>query len=153
MAKKKTVKESPDQLLKIKPLSNMERLAIAQTNIFNLKAELKKWQDEHEAALAGILQNATFAEDPFLAAIKKSGESYREGDFKLLRQPKTVRSIIAEKFMQTFPDIGVRICTIPIGKAEALIGKANIGAFCEKKTSYSYEVIDMGTAHKITGRA
>jgi len=137
------------QELTVKPLSDMERLAIAQTNIFHLKAELKKWQEEHDAALAAILPTAIFSEDRFLATIKKSGDSYREGDYKLLRLKKNVRSIITEKFLTTFPDIGARICTIPIGKAEALIGKANLDAFCEKKTTYSYEVVDMETAARI----
>lgn len=129
--------------IEIPILSDMERLSIAQARLAELKAEQKKWQEEYEATLSAILDKATFAEDKFLATLKKKGDSYREGDYKLLRIAKVTRKIDAKKFAATFPEIAASICSIPVGKAETLVGKANLDAFCEHATTYSYEVVDM----------
>jgi hypothetical protein len=129
--------------IEIPALSDMERLSIAQSRLAELKAEQKKWQEEYDSAMENVLVKATFAEDKFLSSLKKKGDSYREGDYKLLRMAKVTRKIDAKKFAATFPEIAASICSIPVGKAETLVGKANLDAFCEHTTSYSCEVVDM----------
>lgn len=121
--------------------TGLERLARADARIAALRAELKEWQAEYDAALEAVLPTATFAPD----RVKKNAESHREGNWKLLRTEKTVRTVDAAKFIGTFPDLAKQICTIPVTKAEALVGKKNLEAFCEHKTTYSYRVADMRT--------
>jgi hypothetical protein len=131
------------ETINLEEASDMQRLATAQVQISSLKREMKRWEEEEKKLLSGILKKVTFTEDRFLTTIGKSGDSFREGDFKLLRQPKVTRSIITTEFLATFPDIGAKIATIPVGKAELLVGKANLEAYCEHKTTYQYLVVDM----------
>lgn len=131
------------QAIEMAAITDMGKLSHAQAIIAGLKTELKRWQEEEKMLLDGVLDRAVFAEDKFLVTLKKKGDSYLEGDFKLLRMRKDTRTVIPEKFLKSFPDIGAKICTIPVTKAEALIGKANMPSFCETKTSYSYEVVNM----------
>jgi hypothetical protein len=131
------------ETISLKEASDMRRLCDAQARVAELKAELKRWEAKEQRLLDGILAIASFQEDKFLTAIGKTGDSFRKGDYKLLRQPKVTRSIDVAKFLATFPDIGAKICTIPVGKAETLVGKANLEPFCTNKTTYLYMVVDM----------
>jgi len=125
-------------------LKDMKRLASAQQNIAALKESLKAWQQEYDAALSRVLETATFSEDKFLRAIKRKGDCYREGNLKLIRTPTVRRTIRRDEFVATYPEIFNRIGTVPIREAEAEIGKKALDVLCNKQTSYSYEVVDMG---------
>jgi len=124
-------------------LSDMERLASAQQNIAALKESLKAWQQEYEAALSRVLETATFTDDKFLKALKHKGDSFREGNLKLIRKPTVRRAIRRAEFVKQYPEVFNRIATIPIKEAEAEIGKTALDAFCDKQISYNYDVVDM----------
>lgn len=98
---------------------------------------------EYEQALARIAPGLQYGEDKFLLALKKNGESYREGNVKIMRSSRTTRAVLTEKFAATFPDLLAKVCKIELTKADALVGKKTMDDFVEKKTTYSYEVMDM----------
>jgi len=124
-------------------LTDMQKLLMAQDRIKALKAELKQWQDTYDAVLGEILPHAEFAEDRFLQALKRKGESYREGDIKLIRSPRTQRTIRRDDFIMAYPTVFNRLAKIPLQQAEAAIGREALDAVCDKTISYSYEAIDL----------
>jgi hypothetical protein len=120
---------------------------IAQAEIaFGLKAMREQRAIkavEYEQELARIAPGLEYGEDKFLKALKKKGESYREGNVKIMRSSRTTRAVLTEKFVATFPDLLAKVCKVELAKADALVGKKTMDDFVEKKTTYSYEVLDM----------
>lgn len=117
---------------------------IEQTSgIAQLRKEKAKIEADYLVKLAKVGSSVTFSEDRFLKAIKRKGDSYREGTLKLIRNSTTRREVIREKFIAKYHDLALKICTIPVGKAETLIGESELDALCSRKTTYSYELINM----------
>ena len=124
-------------------LTGLQKLMMAQERIKALKAELKEWQDQYDTVLSEILPHAEFTEDRFLQALKRKGESYREGDIKLIRSPRTQRTIRRDDFIMAYPLEFNRLAKIPLQQAEAAIGREALDSVCDTIISYSYEVIDL----------
>jgi len=99
---------------------------------------------EFVAKQAEIAPGLPYSEDSFLKAIKRKGDSYREGKLKMIRTSRTARNVLTEKFAAAFPDLLKSVCKIELTKADALVGKKTMERYVEKKTTYSYELIDMG---------
>ena len=97
----------------------------------------------YEEELSRIAPSLEYSEDKFLKALKKKGESFREGKIKIMRTSRTVRTVLTEKFAATFPDLLKSCCKVELTKADALVGKKTMDAFVEKTTSYRYELVDM----------
>lgn len=95
------------------------------------------------ARLGEIAPTLLYEEDKFLKALKKKGESYREGSLKIVRTSRTTRAVLAEKFAAAFPQLLPVVSRIELTKADALVGKKTMEAYVEKKTTYSYEFQDM----------
>jgi len=123
--------------------SAMQSLFMAQERIKALKAELKEWQASYDKTLLEVLRVAEFSEDRFLKTIKRNGESYREGNVKLIRSPRVQRTIRRDDFIMTFPEVFNRIAKVPLQQAEAAIGRDALDGLCDKTISYSYEAVDM----------
>lgn len=140
----------------VSPLTDLQKLAAIRAQIRDfdheieqaeiafgisqLRAERNARQAEYYQLEKQVVAKVQFSEDKFLDALKRKADSYREGNLKLVRSIRTTRTIITEKFVEKFPDLALKICSIPIGKAEALVGKKNLEAFCEHTTAYSYEL-------------
>ena len=101
-------------------------------------------QAEYESLKNEIAPGLPYSEDTFLKAINKKGDSYREGGFKMIRTSRTVRNVLTEKFVEAFPDLLKSVCKIELTKADALVGKTTMERYTERKTTYSYELINMG---------
>lgn len=131
------------ETIQVQPMTAMQRFALAQKTIASLKKEQEKWKKESELALSEVLEVATFSDDKFLIALGKRGESYREGNLKIQRTPRTIRTVLIEKFAAKFPDLLPKVCTIGLEKADGLMGKETMKDFVEEKTTYQYKVVDM----------
>ena len=145
----------------IEPKTDLQRLAElnAQVEDFNreiTEAEaiygiklLKEHRDlrmqEYKELLDKIVGQVQFSEDRFLKAIKKKGDSYREGSLKLVRYSRTVRSVDPKRFITSYPDLELlaKVCKVEVGKAEIMIGKRELDPMCDKNVTYSYEVFDL----------
>ena len=123
--------------------SAMQQLLMAQERIKALKAELKEWQASYDSNLLEILRTAEFSEDRFLQALKRKGESYREGDIKLIRSPRIQRTIRRDDFIMSHPAVFNRIAKIPLQQAEAALGRDALDGLCDMTISYSYQAVDM----------
>ena len=131
------------QEIVISEQSAMQKLLFAQEWIKALKAELKEWQESFDSSHSAVLETATFAEDRFLQALKRKGESYREGDIKLIRSPRTQRTIRRDDFIMAYPTVYNRIAKIPLQQAEAAIGREALDSLCDTTISYSYQAVSM----------
>ena len=101
-------------------------------------------QAEYDNLLAEIVPTVTFGEDKFLKALKKKGDSYKEGSLKLIRHSTTRRKVLLDKFLATFPfEIVKRCCKIELTRADKAIGKDTMDDFVTKETTYDYELLDM----------
>ena len=142
------------------PLTPLAQLAAIQAQIdeFNNQIEhdkqiygiklLEKYradrQAEYDNLLAEIVPTVTFGEDKFLKALKKKGDSYKEGSLKLIRHSTTRRKVLLDKFLATFPyEIVKRCCKIELTRADKAIGKDTMDDFVTKETTYSYELLDL----------
>lgn len=114
------------------------------------------------ARLAEIGPTLSYGEDKFLKALKKKGESHREGGLRIIRTSRTSRAVRAKDFIAAFPDlIRARLenpemtveaalklllesgSKIELTKIDALVGKATVKNYCDEKVSYSYEFLSM----------
>ena len=144
------------EILAISPIQNLAAMyrglksldgQIAEAEeTFGIKAMRQKRAElsiEYEEELSRIAPDLTYSEDKFLKALKKKGESYKEGKVKIMRTSRTTRSVLTEKFATAFPDLLKSVCKIELTKADALVGKKTMDEFVEKKTTFSYELVDM----------
>lgn len=122
-------------------IAELKRLA--WMDIKALREQRAQRSVEYEEELSRIAPSLEYGEDKFLKALKKKGESFREGKIKIMRTSRTVRNVLTEKFAKTFPDLLPKVCKIELTKADALIGKKTMEQFCEQSTSYRYELVDM----------
>ncbi|MCK9571081.1 hypothetical protein M0R72_19185 [Candidatus Pacearchaeota archaeon] len=142
--------------MKISPIQNLavmhralkaldDQIAEAEVT-FGLKSmreQRAQKAQEYEEELARIAPGLPYGEDKFLKALKKKGESYREGSIKIMRSATTRRTVLTDKFAAAFPDLLKSVCKVELTKADALIGKKTMDDFVEKVTTYRYEVMDM----------
>lgn len=148
VAQMETIVISPIQNLATmhRGLRALDRQIAEAEEAFGIKALREKRASlsvEYEEELSRIAPSLEYGEDKFLKALKKKGESFREGKIKIMRTSRTVRSVLTEKFAKTFPDILPKVCKIELTKADALVGKKTMEQFCEKSTTYRYELVDM----------
>jgi len=153
-----TVKESNE--IAFPELTPLQQLAAirAQIDDFNVQIEhdkqifgiklLEKARDdrqkEYDTLIEQIVPTLEFTEDRFLKALKKKGDSYKEGPLKLIRHSTTRRKVLLDKFLATFPyDIVKRCCKIELTKADKAVGKDTMDQFVTKETTYDYELLDM----------
>ena len=158
MAAVATVKESNE--IAFPELTPLQQLAAirAQIDDFNVQIEhdkqifgiklLEKARDdrqkEYDNLLAQTVPTLEFTEDRFLKALKKKGDSYKEGSLKLIRHSTTRRKVLLDKFLATFPyDIVKRCCKIELTKADKAVGKDSMDQFVTKETTYDYELLDL----------
>jgi len=158
MAAIATVKDSNE--IAFPELTPLQKLAAIQAQIddFDKQIEhdkqiygiklLEKYradrQAEYDNLLAEIVPTVTFGEDKFLKALKKKGDSYKEGSLKLIRHSTTRRKVLIDKFLATFPyEIVKRCCKIELTRADKAIGKDTMDDFVTKETTYDYELLDM----------
>lgn len=144
----------------IPELTPLQRLAAVKAQIedFNKQIEQDKLiygiklleqnrearQKEYNDLLDQIVPTLEFSEDKFLKALKKNGESYKEGSLKLIRHATTRRKVLTEKFLATFPaSITNRCVKVELTKADRAVGKDTMEDFVEKEISYSYELQDL----------
>ena len=112
--------------------------------ITRLEAEKANRQKEYDSLLAEIVPTVEFSEDKFLKALKKKGDSYKEGSLKLVRNTTTRRKVLLNKFLATFPrNIVNQCCKIELGKADKVVGSDTMEDFVEKEISYSYTLLDL----------
>jgi len=144
------------ETVQVSPLQNLaamhrslraldEQIAEAEATL-GLKAMRERRSQmavEYEDELARIAPALPYGEDKFLRALKKKGESYREGNVKIMRSATTRRTVLTDKFAEAFPDLLKSVCKIELTKADALVGKKTMDQFVEKTTTYRYEVVDM----------
>lgn len=151
----------------IEPKTDLQRLAElnAQVEDFNreiTEAEaiygiklLKEHRDlrmqEYKELLDKIVGQVQFSEDRFLKALKKKGDSYREGSLKLVRYTRAVRSVDTQRFLDSIKELELqkrlellaKVCKIEVGKAEIEVGKRKLDPLCNRNVTYSYEVFDL----------
>ena len=109
-----------------------------------LETEKAKRVTEYEGLLAKIASEVEFTPDKFLEALKKKGDSYIEGRWKLLRQATIRRKVLTDKFLKAFPaSITNRCVKVELGKADKIVGSETMDQFVEKQTTYSYELQDL----------
>jgi len=132
-----------ETIIQVSDPTPMRSLLMAQERIKALKAELKEWQASYDKTLLDVLRVAEFSEDRFLLATNHKGESYREGDIKLIRSPRTQRTIRRDDFIMAYPTVYNRIAKIPLQQAEAAIGREALDSLCDTTISYSYQAVSM----------
>ena len=113
------------------------------SGIEGIKAKREKVASRYEKQLELVVSTVEFKEDKFLQALKKKGDSYREGTWKLIRHSTTRRAVNTAKFIEKYKDIALEICTIPVGKAEKKLGEETLNQFCDATTTYSYELVNI----------
>lgn len=115
------------------------------SGIVKLREHIVKYSSEYKKELDALVPTLTFKEDAILKAAKVKGDSYREGNLKLVRKPRTVRSVKIEQFLEAYLDLDIlkRVVKIEVGKAEDEVGKRALDQFVEKKTTYIYELQDL----------
>jgi hypothetical protein len=148
MQKLETLEVSPVQNLMAmhRGLNTLDSQIAEAEETFGIKAMKDRRSQlalEYSEELDRIAPVLEYSEDKFLKALKKKGESYREGSIKIMRTSRTIRNVLTEKFATAFPDLLKSVCKIELTKADALVGKKTMDAFVTKETTYRYEVVDM----------
>lgn len=141
------------------PSSPLQQLAQLQEQIEDLDTQiaeaeetygirrLRETREKKQAAflaeLERIVPTLQFSEDRFLKSLKKRGDSFKDGAWKLVRTSRTTRTVLMDKFADAFPDLLRKVAKIELTKADALVGKKTMESYVDKKISYSYELVDL----------
>jgi hypothetical protein len=130
------------ELIEVPIMSAMQRLALANDRLQELKAEAKRWQEEYDARLEEVLAaSPTFATSKFLKATKAKGDAYQADHVMLIRSPVTKRIIRQDEFIERYPKEFMQIGVVAIKDAEAAIGSDRLMEICDLSTDYRYKVI------------
>ena len=125
-----------------------------------LREQKAQMELDFTTRLAEIGPTLSYGEDKFLKALKKKGESHREGGLRVIRTSRTTRIVRVGEFVRAFPGLirsrlenqnmtdeaAMRLLLesgskIELTKIDALVGKATVKNYCDEKVSYSYEFV------------
>jgi hypothetical protein len=130
------------QLIEVPAMSAMQRLALANDRLQELKAEAKRWQEEYDARLADVLETSPqFARSKFMKARDVKGDVYFADNISLTRTPVTKRIIRQDEFIEKYHAIFQQIGVVAIKDAEAAIGSDRLMEICDLSTDYRYKVV------------
>lgn len=125
-------------------MSSMQKLALANDRLQELKAEAKRWQEEYDARLEEVLAaSPAFGPSKFLKATRSKGDAYQADHVVLVRSPVVRRIIRQDEFIAKYPQIFQQIGVVAIKDAEAAIGSDRLIEVCDLKTDYRYKVVRM----------
>ena len=112
--------------------------------IDRMKADLAAKKQAYDVELRTAAEGLRFTEDHFLKALKKRGDSYQEGDFKVIRSSRTQREIRVAEFLKAFPlTVLLKCVKVGLTDADRALGKDVVEKYADKKVTYSYEIMDM----------
>ena len=128
----------------IKALETQIADAEKAMGIDKMKKDLEAKVQAYTVELKMAVGDLEFTEDHFLKALKKKGESYQEGEFKIIRTARTQREIRLAEFMKAFPATVLLKCAkIGLTDADKTLGKDVVEKYVDKKVTYSYDLMDM----------
>jgi hypothetical protein len=131
--------------LKLPVMTPMQRLALANDRLAELKAEAKRWQAEYDGCLEAVLASAPkFERSRFLRATGGKGDAYQADHVSLIRTPVVKRIIRQDEFIEKYPKEFMQIGVVTIKDAEAAIGKDRLMELCDLSTDYRYKVVRTG---------
>ena len=123
-------------------MSAMQKLALANDRLQELKAEAKRWQEEYDARLADVLETSPqFARSKFMKARDVKGDVYFADNVSLTRTPVVKRIIRQDEFIAKYPKEFMQIGVVAIKDAEAAIGSDRLTEICDLDTTYRYKVV------------
>ena len=126
-------------------MTPMQRLALANDRLAELKAEAKRWQAEYDDCLESVLATSpTFGRSKFLRATGSKGDAYQADQVMLVRTPVVRRIIRQDEFIEKYPKEFMQIGVVAIKDAEAAIGKDRLMELCDLSTDYRYKVVRTG---------
>lgn len=129
------------QSIELPAMTAMQRLALANDRLAELKAEAKRWQDEYDSCLETVLATSPkFERSKFMKAAGK-GDAYKDGHVMLIRSPVIRRIIRQDEFIEKYPKEFMQIGVVAIKDAEAAIGKDRLSELCDLSTDYRYKVV------------
>jgi hypothetical protein len=130
------------ELIEVPIMSAMQRLALANDRLQELKAEAQRWQDEYDARMAEVLASSpTFATSKFLKAIKSKGDAYQADHVVLIRLPKRSRKIRYDDFIEQHRDLFMKIGIVTIKDAKVHLSESELDGISDFETKYEYKVI------------
>lgn len=130
------------ETIAVSAMSAMQKLALANDRLVELKAEAKRWQEEYDARLAEVLAaSPTFGPSKFLKATKSKGDAYQADHVMLIRSPVTKRIIRQDEFIEKYPKEFMQIGVVAIKDAEVAIGSDRLIEICDLSTDYRYKVV------------
>ena len=120
----------------------MQKLALANDRLVELKAESKRWQEEYDAMLEEVLATSpAFGTSKFLKAAHLKGDAYQVDHVMLVRTPVVRRIIRQDEFIEKYPKEFMQIGVVAIKDAEAAIGSDRLSELCDLSTDYRYKVV------------
>lgn len=111
----------------------------AKKQLETLGNELDEWAED----IGKSLDEENWAKDKFSKGKK---DIAIDGKMRLYRSRKTTRTIRTKDFVATYPFLANEMIErgtikIPIKATEDEIGKKELDAICDKKTTYTYELV------------
>lgn len=88
----------------------------AEQENFERKLELTRLRGLYNNGIRACVETGNLESETCVIREKKGAQS---------------RSIQRERFIESFPDVFRQIADIPLGKADALLGKVTVDAFCD----------------------
>ena len=147
------------EVVEVPPISEMQKLIFLReepnrydrdieeleinSGISAIRKKRANAEKRYLAQLEAVIPTVKFTRDRFLESLGKNGDSYCEGGWKLVRRSTTRRAVNTAKFIEKYKDIALKICTIPVGKAEKILGEETLNPLCDATTTHSYELVNI----------
>jgi hypothetical protein len=111
-----------------------------QVGISDLENELSDIENEYNVLLKNICPHI-YTWQPDYGFGKGKHDIYQADGLKIIRRSRTVRELRASELFEKFPFLAPKIAKCTLKDASKYISDDELNAFCDRKTSYSYEVI------------
>jgi len=108
-----------------------------QLGITDLENEISQLENAYNILLKDTCQRiSAWQPDRF-----SKYDLYEADGLKLIRRSRTVREIRASELFEKFPFLAPKIAKCTLKDASRYLSDSELNEFCDRKISYSYEVI------------
>ena len=128
---------TPDDAVVLEERSPLQKAVLLKAAVQEYEDQIavirKELDREFEERTADVRVLMEKTQDQYRRVIQTSVEAgvYEEGRYLIVNKARQTRTVKVNDFAKAFPEIFLQIASVPVTKAEALVGKIQLAALCD----------------------
>jgi len=128
---------TPDDAVVLEERSPLQKAVLLKAAVQEYEDQIavirKELDREFEERTADIRDLMEKTQNQYRRVIQTSVDAgvFEEGRYSIVDKSRVTRVVRVKDFAQAFPEIFLQIASVPVTKAEALVGKIQLAALCD----------------------